>query len=114
MKESNTFQSLKPPLDHLDACNLNTYSLQLNIYRWILVSEYNLNVGELYLVICHEVNKAAKIFNVSIWEKEIEQIMLNEKKMHNIRDANSDVNAPFDITHLTNLPVDKVTLARQQ
>ena len=111
LKESNTFQSLKPPLDHLDACNLNTFSLQLTIYRWILVSEYNLKVEELYFVICHEVNKAARIMKVPLWEREMELIMQNEKKIHNIRDANSDINAPFNIAHLTNLPVDKVTLA---
>jgi hypothetical protein len=42
-----------PPLDHLHHCNFSAYSLQLNLYRHILESEYNLTISGMYLVVLH-------------------------------------------------------------
>lgn len=36
LKAKNKFQSMKPPVTHLDDCNLIHYQLQLNLYKWIL------------------------------------------------------------------------------
>lgn len=42
-----------PPLDHLPNCNFWHYSLQLNVYKYILESKYDMNIKEMYLVVLH-------------------------------------------------------------
>jgi len=35
----NQWQIMKPPINHLQQCNYNEYSLQMNLYRWIMNEE---------------------------------------------------------------------------
>lgn len=56
LKYRNPFQCGRPPVEHLDDCNFSHYSLQLNIYRYILEKHYNVIVDALYLVILHPKN----------------------------------------------------------
>jgi hypothetical protein len=44
---------MKAPLHHLPDCNYSHYSLQLNIYRYILESEYGYHVSGMFLGIVH-------------------------------------------------------------
>jgi ATP-dependent exoDNAse (exonuclease V) beta subunit len=39
MKFENRWQNAKPPIDHLDDCDLSKYSLQLSLYRHLLRNE---------------------------------------------------------------------------
>ena len=39
---------LKPPLQHLTDCNYWLYSLQLNVYRYILETEYAMPVSDIF------------------------------------------------------------------
>lgn len=45
-----------PPMHFFQNCNYNSYSLQLNIYKWILETHYNLRVKDMCLVVLHESN----------------------------------------------------------
>lgn len=41
------------PIEHLKNCNLNHYSLQLNLYKFILERNYGLVVKGMHLIVCH-------------------------------------------------------------
>lgn len=47
---SNRWQNLLPPFDHLEDCQLNVYSLQVSLYRLIIESNTDLELGDSYLV----------------------------------------------------------------
>lgn len=53
IKMKNKYERGKGPLAHLDDCNLNHYSLQQNMYKYILEKHYGLEVVEMNLVILH-------------------------------------------------------------
>lgn len=42
--------TMLPPLSHLDDCNFNHYSLQLNLYRFILARRYDFHAERMVLV----------------------------------------------------------------
>ena len=53
LKRSNRFSKGFPPLEDLDDCSLNHYSLQLNLYQTILERKYGHRVSGMYLVCLH-------------------------------------------------------------
>ena len=69
---------------HLPNTNFWHYSLQLNMYKWILETNYNLVVKDLFLVRLHPDNpeKTYELHNVSILTHEIE--LLVEERINNI------------------------------
>ena len=82
---------------------MNMYKLQLNLYRWILLTEYGIDVQAMYCVICHEQHGSAIVEQVPIWQEHIERIVEHESRVRNTRASNPTVEAPFEIAHLTNL-----------
>lgn len=78
--KTNGFRSkMLAPWEHLDNCNFNHYSLQLNIYRYMLQKYYNFNITQLLLVVLHPINTAYKIVTVSIMEKEVSDLLEHRK-----------------------------------
>ena len=71
IKTSNTFQSGLGPMSHLPDCNYWHYSLQLNVYRWILESYYGLDVADMYLVIMHPDAKGYKRMRLNRMDAEV-------------------------------------------
>ena len=53
IQEQNRFEKGYKPFNDLEHCNKNHYMLQLNIYRHILQTKYNMKVIYLMLVILH-------------------------------------------------------------
>ena len=100
IKERNFFQNLLPPMHHLEQTNLNTYSLQLNLYRYIMQTEYDIKVDELYLVVLHEINDKPLVFSVQIMDDDIERILRHEKEERNARNPQSGAEAKFRTEHL--------------
>ena len=100
IKERNIFQNLLPPMDHLEQTNLNMYSLQLNMYRYIMQTEYDTRVDELYLVILHEINDKPLVFTVQIMDEDIGRILRHEKDERNARDPETGAEAKFYTEHL--------------
>jgi len=45
--------NMRAPLEHLPSCNRFTYYLQLNTYRHMLETEYDLRVSAMYIVVLH-------------------------------------------------------------
>lgn len=62
IKTSNSFsQYFNKPISHLDVCELNTYSLQLSLYKYIIERNTGLKIGSTYLIWINEVNDNYKV-----------------------------------------------------
>lgn len=79
IKTENTFQSGLAPLDHLPDCNYWHYSLQLNVYRYILENYYGMEVADMYLVIMHPDNKSYKRMRLNRMDDEV-ALMIDARK----------------------------------
>jgi hypothetical protein len=75
IKMENQFQSCFGPVDHLPDTNYWHYSLQLNIYRYILQKHYGVVVSELALVILHPINSSWRVIKVNMMDDEIASMM---------------------------------------
>ena len=53
IKRTNRFQKAFDPISHLDDCNFNHYSLQLNFYRHIIETKYLRIVLAMFIVVFH-------------------------------------------------------------
>jgi len=71
---SNDFESLEPPLQHLDHCNFNKYSLQTSLYRRILESSIGLDVTGCLLV-HFSPNREYNVIQCSDYRQEINDIL---------------------------------------
>lgn len=80
IKTSNDFQKGLAPLDHLDDCNYVHYSLQLNVYRWILEHLYDMDIADMYLIICHPDNKNYKRMRLNRMDEEVEAMLACRKR----------------------------------
>jgi len=80
IKTNNNFQKGLAPLDHLDDCNYWHYTLQLNLYRWILEHLYGMEIADLYLIICHPDNKNYRRMRLNRLDKEIEDMLACRKR----------------------------------
>ena len=71
IKSVNRYEKGRSPIEHLDDCNKNHYSLQLNLYKYILETNYNLSVAEMYLVIIHQNRESFGLIPIADMQKEI-------------------------------------------
>jgi hypothetical protein len=95
IKFKNPYQKLKPPLDHLPDCNYNLYCLQLNVYRYILETEYGLSVSGMYLAVFHPNEIGPLCVEVPRLEREIALLVEHEKREHGAGDPLPGEDAPF-------------------
>ena len=72
---SNRYQKFKSPIAHLDECDLNAYSLQLNIYKYLVTKHTGLEFGHCYLCWFNEENDKYKIIKCHDFGREA-QILL--------------------------------------
>ena len=75
IKTENKFQSGNDPISHLPDTNYWHYSLQLNIYRYILQKNYGIVVSELALVILHPANSSWKVMKLNFMDDEVADMM---------------------------------------
>ena len=75
IKSDNPFGSGLAPLDHLPDTNYWHYTLQLNVYKWILENYYGLEVADLYLVILHPDQPSYRRMRLNILTDEVEEMM---------------------------------------
>lgn len=81
IKVKNDFnQTFSNPIDHLDICEINTYSLQLSLYKYIIEKNTNLKIGNCYLVWINEVNSSYKVFTCKDLLAEIKLMIEHVKK----------------------------------
>lgn len=76
IKTKNDYgERFKHPIEHLDVCELNTYSLQLSLYKYILNKNTDLKVGDCYIVWFNENNEKYKIIKTKDLMEEIESMI---------------------------------------
>lgn len=68
---------LLPGISHITSTNYNHYCFQLNVYRYILETEYNMRIVSMKLVVLHPNNKSGnyEIHDVPFMDNEMEYIM---------------------------------------
>jgi hypothetical protein len=79
IKTENKYEKGIDKLNHLDHCNYNHYSIQLNIYKRILETLYGIKITEMFLVILHPDNDNFKLVEIVEMKKEIDYIFKNRK-----------------------------------
>ena len=75
LKSDNRFQSGLGPVAHLPDTNYWHYSLQLNVYRYILQKHYGVVVSELALVVLHPGNKSWRVAKLNFMDDEVAGMM---------------------------------------
>ena len=75
LKTENKFQSGLGPVDHLPDTNYWHYSLQLNVYRYIIQKHYGYVVSELALVILHPNNSSWRVVKLNFMDDEVAGMM---------------------------------------
>ena len=68
------------PLDHLPNSNFWHYSLQLNLYKYILEKKYDKTIGDLNLVILHPNHYTYRVINVPLLTNEIDSIVCQRQQ----------------------------------
>ncbi len=71
IKRNNRWQKFKAPISHLDVCEINTYSLQLSLYRYIIEKKTKLKLGDSYIVWFNENNTKYEPIKCYDFRKEI-------------------------------------------
>ena len=92
LKTENTFQSGLGPISHLPDTNYWHYSLQLNVYRYILEKHYGFTVSELALVILHPGNTSYRIAKLNMMDDEIGAMLETRARALNLQ--GNDGSAP--------------------
>jgi len=68
-------EKFKGPISHLDVCEVNTYSLQLSLYKHIIEKNTNLKIGDCYLIWITEKNNKYKIIKCKDLNAEIKLML---------------------------------------
>lgn len=80
LKTENRFQSGLGPVDHLPDTNYWHYTLQLNVYRYIIQKHYGFVVSELALVVLHPNNKTYRVARLNFMDDEVVGMMASRKR----------------------------------
>lgn len=79
IKDENKWQKGLGPINHLPDTNYWHYSLQLNVYRYIIQKYYGFTVSELALVILHPINPSYKVMKLNLMDEEVQDMMAARK-----------------------------------
>ncbi len=77
VNKANPWQNGLGELSHLQDTRLNHYNIQQNLYRWILEKDYNIVIGNMYLVILHPTFENYRVIEVPRMDNEINYIINN-------------------------------------
>lgn len=80
LKLDNRWEKGNGPCGHLEHCNRVHYSLQLNIYRTLLETLYDMRVSEMHLVILHPDNDEYIIYHVGDMSTEVTKLFEHRRK----------------------------------
>ena len=85
----NNHITLQYPLNHLPDCSYYRYALQVNLYRYVLESEYSMSVGSMFLAICHPDLLVPRLVEVPRLDNEVNYLVENEIAQGRATDASS-------------------------
>jgi ATP-dependent exoDNAse (exonuclease V) beta subunit len=80
IKTENRYEKGLEPLNHLPNSNFYHYSLQLNLYKWILERHYDVKVEEMGLIIVHENFPTYLKYDVKDMSKDVYMMLEHYKK----------------------------------
>ncbi len=90
--------ALKYPLQHLPDANYWLYALQLNVYRYILESEYGMAVSSMLLAVVHPESEAPRLIACPRMQAEVEAMVEYEIECGRAKAAAvPGPDAPFDV-----------------
>jgi ATP-dependent exoDNAse (exonuclease V) beta subunit len=89
MKMENNFANGFGPVSHLPDTNYWHYTLQLNIYRWLLEKHYNLKISEMALVVLHPNNKSYVRYKLNKLVEEVDDMM--EARRRAVKEGNGEI-----------------------
>jgi len=75
IKMENKYENGLGPLSHIPSSNYWHYTVQLNLYRWILEKHYGLTIAGMYLIVLHPDNKTYRRYPLNRLDEEIEDIL---------------------------------------
>lgn len=75
METENSYQSGLGPLAHLPDTNFWHYSIQLNLYRWLLEKHYGVKISKMALVVLHPENTGPRVYVLNRLDQEVEDIL---------------------------------------
>lgn len=75
--QSDYGNRMKYPISFLHECEFESYSLQLNLYKYIIEKNTNLKIGKLYLVWIHEENETYQVIECKDYQ-EIIQLLFKQ------------------------------------
>ena len=76
IRKTNKWQSSTTEcINHLEDCNFNHYSLQLNTYKYILENNYDEVISDMYLLCLHPINDNYLKIKVPDLSKEVNNLM---------------------------------------
>lgn len=85
IKMNNKWQkAITPCIQHLDDCNFNHYSLQLNTYKYLIEKNYGYKVSDMNLVCLHPDHESYQLIEVPDLSKEIKALMKLRTKQLNM------------------------------
>lgn len=90
-KFENSWQSGLDPISHLDDCNINHYTMQLNLYKYILEKHYNQTVAGMCLVRFHPNLNGYERVPVTNRQEEIGKILEEREKELYPEKFNTDI-----------------------
>ena len=100
----NGFQSLKEPLENLPHSNGWLYCLQLNVYKWMVESEFGLRVSGMYLGQVHPCLERAVLIEVPPMREELELIVEDQiRRGEALSHALPGDDAPFTLPPMENI-----------
>jgi ATP-dependent exoDNAse (exonuclease V) beta subunit len=82
IRKSNHFEKGLGALSHLDSCNFNHYSLQLNTYKYILEHKYGAEVVGMYLVVLHPRHRDYQLVEVAPMDAEVRRMISGKEHDH--------------------------------
>ena len=99
-------QMLHPPLEHMDDCNWSTYRLQINMYAYILESEYGLQVAAMYIAVFHPNQCGVPyVYVVPRMAEEIQTLVNHAARVHGTRlESVPGDKASFDVSGFRSTP----------
>ena len=62
----------KAPISFIEECEFEAYSLQLNLYKYIIEKNTNIKIGRLYLVWLFEENETYQVIECKDYQSVIE------------------------------------------
>ena len=89
------FDPLRYPLDHLPDTNFWMYSMQLNLYRYIIQTEYGLAVSCMYLAIVHPELPCPRLMEVPPLDAEISELHAYEREQGRATHSAGSLDDPF-------------------